>query len=100
LFDIQQNGGIIEVCDSMVNTNGKWVPYFEGNTAGRINAGIDIVNALSEHYGVNVPLWVDNAESVTQLAETKSQVIRLVKPEIRTEEDKWEYRMLLVEVEG
>lgn len=100
LFDMQQNGAIIECCDTMVNTNGKWVPYSGGNTAGRINAGIDIVNALSEHYGVTVPLWVDNAESVTDLVPTKAQVIRLVKPEIRTAEDRHKYSKLNVEVDG
>ncbi len=98
LFDIQQNGGVVEVCDTMVNTNGKWVPFSDGNTAGRINAGIDIVNALSEHYGVRVPLWVDNRESVTDLAETGSQVISLFKPDIRTDEDRKKYRKLNVEV--
>ncbi len=98
LFDVLQNGNIVEVCDTMVNTNGKWVPYSDGNTAGKINAGIDIVNALSEHYGVTVPLWVDNAESITDLAETRAQVIRLVKPEIRTADDRQKYSKLNVEV--
>jgi exonuclease SbcC len=98
LFDIQQNGGIVEVCDTMVNTNGKWVPFSDGNTAGRINAGVDIVNALSEHYGVRVPLWVDNRESITDLAETGSQVISLIKPDIRTTGDRKRYGKLNVEV--
>ncbi len=99
LFDVLQNGNIVEVCDTMVNTNGKWVPYSDGNTAGKINAGIDIVNALSEHYGVTVPLWVDNAESITDLAEIKAQVIKLVKPDIRTVEDRKKYSKLNVEVD-
>lgn len=90
LFDIQQNGGVVEVCDTMVNTNSKWVPFSDGNTAGRINAGIDIVNALSEHYGVRVPLWVDNRESITDLAETESQIISLIKPYIPELREKYE----------
>lgn len=96
LFDIQQNGGVVEVCDTMVNTNGKWVPFSDGNTAGKINAGIDIVNALSEYYGVRVPLWVDNKESITDLAETQSQIISLIKPDIRTDEDRKIYSKLNV----
>lgn len=99
LFDIQQNGGVVEVCDTMVNTNGKWVPFGDGNTAGRINAGIDIINALSEHYGVRVPLFVDNRESITELAETESQVISLIKPDIRIAEDRQKYSKLVVEVD-
>lgn len=95
LFDLQQNGSVVECCDTMICTNGRWVPWASGNTAGRINAGIDIINALSEHYGVSVPLWVDNAESVTELVPTKGQVIRLYKPEI-TEENSYFYSKLVV----
>ena len=74
------------------------MPFSDGNTAGKIIAGIDIVNALSEHYGVRVPLWVDNKESITDLAETTSQVISLIKPDIRTETDRMKYNKLNVEV--
>lgn len=98
LFETQINGAIVECCNTLVNTNGCWVSFSDGNTAGKINAGIDIVNALSEHYGVSVPLWVDNRESITDLAETESQVISLVKPDIRTDADRKKYSKLNVEV--
>ena len=39
---------------------------------------IDIINTLSRHYGVTVPLFVDNAESVTCLEPSLAQVVRLV----------------------
>lgn len=100
LFETQINGNMVECCNTLVNTNGCWVPFADGNTAGKINAGIDIVNALSEHYGVRVPLWVDNRESITDLAETESQVISLIKPDIRTAEDRKKYSKLNVEVDG
>ena len=48
------------------------------NNGMKINVGIDIINALSRHYGVTVPLFVDNAEGVTRLEESDTQVIRLV----------------------
>lgn len=100
LFDIQVDGGIVEACDTMVNTNGKWVPFISGNTAGRVNAGIDIINALSEHYGVNVPIFIDNRESITKLADTNSQIISLIKPEIRTEADRGKYSKLVIEIDN
>ncbi len=53
------------------------VPYSDLNNAARINVGLDIIEALSEHYGVSVPVFVDNAESVTRPQEIASQVIRL-----------------------
>lgn len=90
LFETQINGNMVECCNTLVNTNGCWVPFADGNTAGKINAGIDIINALSEHYGVRVPLFVDNRESITDLAETESQVISLIKPYIPEEREKLE----------
>lgn len=74
LFREQANGGVEERCD--VTYDG--VPYASLNSGARINIGIDIINAFSRHYGVSVPLFIDNAESVTRLEETDTQVIRLV----------------------
>lgn len=44
----------------------------------QINAGLDVIATLSEHYGVAGPLFVDNAESVTALTPVGTQVIQLV----------------------
>lgn len=75
LFDVQVNGGIAECCE----TTYRGVPYSSGlNNAARINVGLDIINTLSEHYGFTAPIFIDNAESVTDLIETRAQVIRLV----------------------
>ncbi len=75
LFETQINGGLKEVCDTMYGG----VPYDGGlNNAARINVGLDIINTLSAHYGVEAPIWIDNAESVVELIETRAQVIRLV----------------------
>lgn len=77
LFDTQINGGQIECCDILVNTNGAWVPWADGNNAGRINAGISIINVLSAHYGQTAPIWIDNSESITKILPSDSQVIEL-----------------------
>ena len=74
LFREQANGGVEERCDATVDG----VPYGSLNNGMKINVGIDIINALSRHYGITVPLFVDNAESVTKLEKADAQVIRLV----------------------
>lgn len=74
LFTQQVNGGVADCCDVMVDG----VPYTDLNNAMQINVGLDIIGTLSEHYGLRVPLVVDNAESVTRLQEIDTQVIRLV----------------------
>ena len=74
LFREQANGGIEERCDVVFDG----VPYMSLNSGAQINVGIDIINTLSRHYGVAVPLFVDNAESVTHLEAAATQVIRLV----------------------
>ena len=74
LFDYTIDGGEIPCCETMLNG----VPYSDLNTAGRIKAGIDIINALSNHYNVYAPIFLDNRESVTEIPETESQVINLI----------------------
>lgn len=74
LFETQVNGGLQEVCETTFNG----VPYSGGlNNAARINVGLDIINTLSEHYELTAPIFVDNAEAVTQLIETNAQTIAL-----------------------
>ena len=94
------NNALVECCNTLVNTNGCWVPFTDGNTAGKINAGIDITVALASYYGVTTPLFIDNAESVTELIDTPAQIIRLVKPDIQTEEARRKYSKLSVEAQG
>ena len=74
LFREQANGGVEDRCDMVY----EGVPYIALNNGAKINVGVDIINTLSEAYGVLVPLFVDNAESVTRLEPSASQVIRLV----------------------
>lgn len=74
LFETQVDGGINEVCKALVNG----VPFTDANRAGQINAGIDIINTLTEHYKVYAPIFIDNRESITDVIETNSQIINLV----------------------
>ncbi|WP_138481678.1 AAA family ATPase [Dyadobacter bucti] len=74
MFKPQVNGGEEETCDTTFNG----VPWSDLNTAGKIQVGIDIINALSEFYSVNAPIWIDNRESTVQIPETDSQIINLI----------------------
>lgn len=75
LFEPQINGGLQECCETTYNG----VPYSTGlNNAARINVGLDIINTLSDHYGLYAPIFIDNAESVTKLINTSSQTISLI----------------------
>ena len=62
LFDMQLNGGMKDCCECTVNG----VPYSTLNSGHRIVAGLDIIRSLSELYGVSVPIFVDNAESLNE----------------------------------
>ena len=75
LFDIQINGGINETCETVVNG----IPYRNLNNAAKINVGLDIIKTLQKHYGITIPVFIDNAESVNKLIDMgDTQVIRLI----------------------
>lgn len=74
LFKEQVNGGVAPTCEATVNG----VPFSDVNTAGQINAGLGIINTLCDFYNVTAPIFIDNAESVTKLIETKGQIISLI----------------------
>ncbi|WP_088227811.1 hypothetical protein [Desulfosporosinus sp. FKB] len=77
LFDVQINGGINECCEAMVDG----VTWPNVNHAGKVNAGLDIINVLADHYGCLAPIWIDFRESVSRIIDTQSQVINLIKSE-------------------
>lgn len=74
LFNIQVNGGEDPCCETLIDG----VPYADANTASKINAGLDIINVLCDHYDAYAPVFIDNAESINNLIPIDSQLIRLV----------------------
>jgi hypothetical protein len=74
LFEVQVNGALAECCETTFNG----VPYSNLNNGARLNIGLDIINTLADHYGFTPPVWLDNAESVTDILPTKGQQIRLI----------------------
>lgn len=82
LFDIvrwkfyQQNmtnDDLQEICTCLVGG----VDYVNLNTASKVNASVDIINGISKAAGIEVPLFVDNVESVNELQPSKQQQIML-----------------------
>lgn len=74
MFNVMLNGNIEECCE----TTYKGVPYRSMNNAARINVGLDIINALTSYYKVNAPVFIDNAEAVTDFIPVNSQTIKLI----------------------
>lgn len=75
LFENQVNGGVRDICEATLNG----VPYSNDlNTGARINVGLDCIQTLQKHYNVMMPVWIDNAESVTDwMIDSKQQTIKL-----------------------
>ena len=77
LFETVNNGGDSfekEACECFVDGVG----YHSGlNQAARLNAGLDICEALCRFYNVSAPIIIDNAESTLNILQTTGQQIRL-----------------------
>lgn len=73
LFDYTLDGNVIETCVPIVGD----ALYPVANSASKINAGLDIIHTLSEHYGVRCPIFIDNAESITNIESYDLQLIAL-----------------------
>lgn len=86
MFNVMLNGNVEECCE----TTYEGVPYRSMNNAARINVGLDIINALTSYYKVNAPVFIDNAEAVTEFVPVNSQTIKLIvdesKPQLTVEE--------------
>lgn len=89
LFENQINGGVKECCELAYDG----VPYGSLNNGHRIVAGLKIIKALQEFYGIYAPVFIDNAESINDfnLPEMDCQLILL-----KVTEDK----ELKIEMEG
>lgn len=74
LWEMQLNGGMKDCCECTVNGVG----YSDLNNGHKILAGLDIIRSLSELYGVSVPIFVDNAESLTSNYTSDSQLVLLI----------------------
>jgi DNA repair exonuclease SbcCD ATPase subunit len=75
LFEEQINAGSREICEPVY----QGVPYSTDlNTGAKIQVGLDVIRTLSKHHSVTMPVFIDNAESVTNwMIDLDNQMIRL-----------------------
>jgi len=74
MFDRQINGEIKPTCMAMLHGT----PFPELSTGEKILAGVDIIKTLNKHYDLSIPLFIDNAESVTLQIVADCQMIELL----------------------
>ena len=67
------NEGYSETCELV--KDGK--PYANLSNGEKIAVGCELIAAISKHYGVSNPVWIDNAEATTKHLETNGQAILL-----------------------
>jgi hypothetical protein len=73
MFEEQLNGGETPTCICLVDG----VPFNDVNTAMKVNASLDIINALQYHFGIFAPVFIDGKESVSELIKTDCQIVCL-----------------------
>ena len=73
LYTYTNEGDPVETCIPLVDG----VPYGTANTARRINAGLDIINALQKHFDTSVPVFLDNRERVNEVLPIYAQTVHM-----------------------
>jgi len=74
MYNRLNNGDLVETCECTIDG----VPYSDLNSAAKINAGLDIINAICRVCDMCAPIFIDNRESVTRIISTDAQVISLI----------------------
>lgn len=74
MFETLLNGSTRPTC--VMTMHG--VPYNDLSNSEKINAGIDLIKAMSRYNDVFAPIVIDNAESCNHILPTECQQIRLV----------------------
>ena len=74
MFDRKLNGNITPKCECCIGG----VPYSDLNAADRVNAGIDIINAICRYTDTYVPCFIDNVESINDPLPMLSQCVQLI----------------------
>ena len=69
LFDELKNGDTVDACEVLIRSKeGNLIGFNQSaNRAGKINGGLEIISVLSKLYGISLPIFVDNAESINDL---------------------------------
>ena len=73
LFDVLLNESIEPCCEAILNGT----PYSDCSYGEKNLIGANVINILSEHYGLSCPIFIDNSESMTLDLELNCQQIFL-----------------------
>ena len=75
MYEFTIDGNPVPTCIALING----VRYQSANKASQINAGIEVIDKLCEHFDVYAPIFIDNAESIIEIKQPKySQLITLL----------------------
>lgn len=74
MFKKLLNGNLEPICECTMHGT----PYQDLSNSEKINAGIDIINAICRYNDIYAPMFVDNAESINDVTPTQSQQILLI----------------------
>lgn len=80
MFETCINGSIKEICEPMIDG----VPYNDGlNRGAKLKAALDILKTLQKFYSIELPIFIDDAESYTSnsLVELPNQIFRMIAAE-------------------
>lgn len=74
MYEQTIEGADVETCVATIDG----VPFDSLNSAGQVLAGLDIIRTFCRYYDATAPVFIDNAESISQTDfALESQVIRL-----------------------
>lgn len=74
MYEQTIEGADVETCVATIDG----VPFNSLNSAGQVLAGLDVIRTFCHYYGATAPVFIDNAESISQTDfALDSQVIRL-----------------------
>ena len=60
------NDGIQDTCDVLVLNESGLVPYQSASTSEKIRANFELIEALSNYWGIDLPIIVDNGEAIEE----------------------------------
>ena len=72
-FNVQKNGDVKETFE--ITMYG--VPYNSLNSAGKIIAGVELIQLINKALDINFPIVIDNKESITKKFDVENQLITL-----------------------
>lgn len=75
LFETQINEGIRPTCVTLIDG----IPYGHGlNRGNEINAGLDIIRTLSNHYQIQCPVFIDDCSLISKPIDPGCQHFKLI----------------------